>query len=305
MAPGRDSKRKRALQDALPGPSTPGSNKKMKSDEPDFSAPSEMLTFRVGKHGKDEIFMVHKEFACHHSPALADAFSTRRHKPYRLRDISPGTFRLFVKWLYTRTIPAPPEDVDSDDHVVIKDDDDTDNIQEADRTSTDLDTSSVAREPISNDGVRSREPMLQYDTVEEYYAKRDSKALDYFYLIQLWILAGRLRVARLQNVVMKHLYDFHTNACYSSLYPYVYEQTVSGSVLRQRIVDRCIFTALCGTFSQSPQNYPKQLLIDIANTAVNAIRSEAHNEADLVCMGPPGSYTCMRWWIDYLVPENE
>ncbi|PMD14862.1 hypothetical protein NA56DRAFT_365262 [Hyaloscypha hepaticicola] len=102
MAPKKSVKRKRMSTRASEAPE---SNKKAwKPRGPNFSAPTEMVTFFIGKEGSDEKFPVHKEFACHHSPVLSAAFNSNfmegETQTYRLEDINPSTFRLLVQWLY-------------------------------------------------------------------------------------------------------------------------------------------------------------------------------------------------------------
>ncbi|KAG4442583.1 hypothetical protein IFR05_001913 [Cadophora sp. M221] len=85
MAP--TAKLKRKAKDA----STSSATKETKP-QPEFTKSAETVTFRVGKWKKEEIFVVHKEFACHHSPVLRAGFN------------SPS-----VERLYTQKIELPKE----------------------------------------------------------------------------------------------------------------------------------------------------------------------------------------------------
>ncbi|KAE9374841.1 hypothetical protein N431DRAFT_335667, partial [Stipitochalara longipes BDJ] len=114
-----------------------------------------LVTFIVGPNSKEEKFVVHKEHICHSSPVLKAAFNSsfvegQTHN-YRLDDILPGTFRLFVQWLY-----------------------------------------------------EGKFKMVYYDPpiTEAVQKKTDDRFRG---LCQLWILAERLIIPRLQNQVMKVL----------------------------------------------------------------------------------------------------
>jgi hypothetical protein len=52
--------------------------------------------------------VVHKEFACYHSPVLKAAFDGEfiesKTKTYELHDIEGPVAQLFVNWLYTQKV---------------------------------------------------------------------------------------------------------------------------------------------------------------------------------------------------------
>ncbi|KAH7363913.1 hypothetical protein BKA65DRAFT_390126, partial [Rhexocercosporidium sp. MPI-PUGE-AT-0058] len=70
--------------------------------------PVTLVTFLIGP--KDDLtkFVIHKEFACYHSPVLDAAFNgdfvEGQTQTYRLEDVSASAFRLFSQWIYTRKL---------------------------------------------------------------------------------------------------------------------------------------------------------------------------------------------------------
>jgi hypothetical protein len=91
--------------------------------EPKLMVPSEVaefVTFIIGPATASKIFLVHKEFVYHHSPVLKTAFESSfiegETQIYKLDDVTPATFTLFVQWLYTQNLCnpiTPPGDVSS------------------------------------------------------------------------------------------------------------------------------------------------------------------------------------------------
>ena len=73
------------------------------------------VTFLIGKDKAK--FIVHKAFACHHSPALKAAFTNKRFvegrtQTYKLEDVQVATFEQFVNWLYSKKLEINEEDPD-------------------------------------------------------------------------------------------------------------------------------------------------------------------------------------------------
>lgn len=71
----------------------------------------------MGPATASKIFLVHKNFAYHHSPVLKAAFESTfiegETQTYKIDDVTPATFTLFVQWLYTQNVVHNPitEDV--------------------------------------------------------------------------------------------------------------------------------------------------------------------------------------------------
>lgn len=80
-----------------------------------------MVTFIVGTGPSQEKFQVHKEFYCRHSPVLDTAFNSKfkegRTKQYKLDDVRPSTFRLFVQYLYARKATLQSHNPDPEDDL--------------------------------------------------------------------------------------------------------------------------------------------------------------------------------------------
>ncbi|CZT46406.1 uncharacterized protein RSE6_06830 [Rhynchosporium secalis] len=76
--------------------------------EPEFSKPTELVTFRVGRGNDREDFSVHKEFACQGSPVLKAAFNSPFiegiTQTYELDDVRPAVFRMCVTWIYRQKV---------------------------------------------------------------------------------------------------------------------------------------------------------------------------------------------------------
>ncbi|KAF4634390.1 hypothetical protein G7Y89_g3724 [Cudoniella acicularis] len=79
---------------------------KHKQPAPNFS----LVTFLVDPEGKE--FKVHREFAVYHSPVLSAAFNSDliegQTQTYRLPEVSPGAFTLFVQFIYRGNVIAFP-----------------------------------------------------------------------------------------------------------------------------------------------------------------------------------------------------
>ncbi len=72
-----------------------------------------MVTFEVGKGDTMEAFQVLKEFVYFYSPVLNIAFRVSLAEGvsqlYTLDNVSSGTFRLLIQWLYSQKISTSLE----------------------------------------------------------------------------------------------------------------------------------------------------------------------------------------------------
>ncbi|TVY24086.1 hypothetical protein LHYA1_G006974 [Lachnellula hyalina] len=89
-----------------PSPIPAKIEKKTKAPNPSFRNPTELITVEFGP---EKIrFVVHKEFACYHSPVLKAALNSNfiegQTQTYTLRDPRETTGRVFVHWLYSQQL---------------------------------------------------------------------------------------------------------------------------------------------------------------------------------------------------------
>lgn len=187
--------------------------------------------FHVGNDGDEEKFMVHREHVCSYSPVLKAAFNSSfvegQTQSYRLDDIRPDSFRLFVQWLYTQGFCI-------------------------------LDEISLAgAEPTSEMAL----------TTTRLCQERDLN------IIQLWLLADKFLIPRLQNDAMKHFVKILENQNYKhkGIYrsthwiPYVYAEgrTTLDSPLRHLAVDLCLYSTSSSWSNAHPDHFPHQMLMEL------------------------------------------
>jgi hypothetical protein len=84
-------------------------------------------------------------------------------------------------------------------------------------------------------------------------------------LIQLWILAGRLLVPELQNLVIDKIDDIRevTQAIPTDCLDYVYKNTSAGSPLRRWFVHQCATQLEPEWFTEHPEHFPQEMLIKL------------------------------------------
>ncbi|KAN0103400.1 hypothetical protein V8E51_011713 [Hyaloscypha variabilis] len=193
---------------------------------PLFLNATEMVTFHVGKDGADEKFTVHKESATFYSPVLKAAFDNGT-RTYRLEDVRPDTFRLFIQWLYSGEFTS---------------------IQEADLATEDINSEKAVR-------------------IVKHCEDRD---LD---MVQLWLLAEKLKIPRLQNDVMHRFWEHfenqdekHDGKFWSTKWiSYVYEEgrTTPDSPLRHLAVDFVLYEVYVNWPPEHPEHFPHQMLLEL------------------------------------------
>jgi hypothetical protein len=116
--------------------------------------------------------------------------------------------------------------------------------------------------------------------IEKLWAAQD---LD---LVQLWIVADKLLIRPLQNAVIAVLEDFweepfvrHRGPT-TSWIPYVYEHTSVGSPLRDFAADVCAYKVSPERFSEAPDDFPKEVLLDMAIVLSKAVQMFAPDDDD-------------------------
>ncbi|KAE8446873.1 hypothetical protein EG329_011504 [Mollisiaceae sp. DMI_Dod_QoI] len=96
--------------------------------------------------------------------------------------------------------------------------------------------------------------------------------------INLWILAGELKIFKLQNCTMDKLFNIAENcpSRFGSFYTRVYAKTHDTSPLRQFIVQLCAWSEDPHEFETRPHLFPREMLLDLARTYRHAL---SYNEA--------------------------
>jgi len=203
---------------------------------PEFSNPSDMITFVVGMEDSIETFSIHKGYVCHYSPVLKASwdgpFANAETKIHLLEDISPGAFRLLFMWIYSQKVEVPLAKYLQRDPYIIS--------------------------------ILDNADFSNWDN--EDFAELTQE----FYLVQLWITAGELLVPTLQNAAMEALIALQQphpgqilDRCYhEEWFPYLYEHTASGSPLRNLVVDQNAFAVDWEHVSKT-DNYPQEMLFEM------------------------------------------
>lgn len=84
-------------------------------------------------------------------------------------------------------------------------------------------------------------------------------------LIQLWILAEKLLIPQLQNLVLRAMNKTQGVAGVSSRnIRYVYDHTDKGSLLRKYIVHRCACFVDPERYEEESQSFPQEMLLELA-----------------------------------------
>jgi hypothetical protein len=85
-------------------------------------------------------------------------------------------------------------------------------------------------------------------------------------LIKLWILADKLLIPELQNLVIDRIDDIRevTEAIPTDCLHSVYSNTSAGSPLRRWFVHQCATQLEPDWFIEHPEDFPHEMLIDLA-----------------------------------------
>ncbi|KAL2068337.1 hypothetical protein VTL71DRAFT_16435 [Oculimacula yallundae] len=245
----------------------------VEGSEPNFSKPTEMVTFRIGCGDDLEVFSVHKEFACHASPVLEAAFNGSyiegRTQTYELDDVQPAAFRLFLCWVYSQRVSIHSRLAgEFADNNFAGSDGDTDYIDsENEETMSDPNKNLQVDTGRKQVGGKTDIADIGYDEfgfilpdVAEY--EQDMN------LIQLWILADRLLIPKLQNQIISQLTKMGCDYWSTHWINYLYEHTGSGSPLRSFAIDLCLYTVPDGYIQAYPGDFPPAMLRELSSTAI-------------------------------------
>ena len=115
-------------------------------------------------------------------------------------------------------------------------------------------------------------------------------------LMQLWILADKLIIPRLQNEVTRKMHQLALDEKYvprNSL-PYLYENTPKDSLLRRFVVDLCACYMKPETYSEEHEEFPKEMLLELA--VVYATKLDVSDVEKALGMGTD--------WAQYQVEEK-
>jgi hypothetical protein len=187
--------------------------------------PNQMVTLYAGN--SNEVFTVHKEFACHYSPVLKAAFNSNfiegQTQTYRLQETTERAVRLLVQWLYTQKL----------DTFV----------------------------PKTGEGGQNNYGVL--------------KSSQNLALVELWVLAEKLLIPALQNVVVREIEEHRScsHKINTLCLHYVYEKTKRGSLLRRLMVDMCFSHLKVPSYMKHPERYPQEMLIELVTAFGNEIAS--------------------------------
>jgi hypothetical protein len=101
------------------------------------------------------------------------------------------------------------------------------------------------------------------DDEVRYYQAHEYRQIE---LVQLWVLAERLIIPRLQNQVMGELLKSLNYVYATSWFCCAYAGTPKGSPLRQLAVDTCLYDVKSYEFGSLTHHFPRELLLELAGS---------------------------------------
>jgi hypothetical protein len=116
---------------------------------------------------------------------------------------------------------------------------------------------------------------------------REKQQKENLALSNLWVLADKLLIPRLQNLVINSIDKIRQKqnmiAGSSANLNYIYSNTTPESQLRRLIVHHCATNLSIGTFSTSGDIFPKEMLLDIITFLANShpTRSSLASKRDM------------------------
>lgn len=132
---------------------------------------------------------------------------------------------------------------------------------------------------------------LEINAVNEAW-RRDNEGSDAYYdvvdkdeedLIDLWLLADKFSIFRLQNAAMEALDKLYIKHVFN--FPpvqHVYGNADAGSKLRQFVVMRVAYTIHNAKFEETPKDFPLEFLIDLAVFSTNTIQADKGEQSKTV-----------------------
>lgn len=164
---------------------------------------------------------------CYYSPVLKAAFGNpafveSQTQAYRLEDVRPSCFKLFVQWIYTQQFDV--------------------------FTNQELKGNQRPDESLTKD-------------ITKFYNEQDKD------LSQLWTLADKFLIPKLQNEVMKKFCSKHRDTSHWSTHWFenAWENTASDSKLRRFIVHLCVRHVTAPSYKDNPEHFPRELLLQVAS----------------------------------------
>ncbi|RDL36902.1 uncharacterized protein BP5553_06254 [Venustampulla echinocandica] len=173
----------------------------------------EFVTILVDEGGqppyKPQKFVIHKAFACHHSPVFRSAFNSNciegETQEYRLTNTTVGTVELLFQWLYSQD--------------------------------------------------------LNLTQLEEQKAEIPESGS----LVLLWLLADKLLIRRLQNLVIRQIDETIQQFGLLPLHVLhtVWQNTAEGCALRRYLIDAINCRMAHVDFKASAESFPKDMLVEL------------------------------------------
>lgn len=186
-------------------------------------------------------------------------------------DITAGTFRFFVQWIYSQNLTLR--------HLKDREPDDNDKTKDDENDTGDIKGSEGAWNPVK------REAADREADCEEIIDKNPPSQADVeesMDLARTWVLADKMMIPALQNAVLDKLDQVADamNTYPSVILRYVYENTYHGSQFRKYLVSRCLSSCCAYQFRRDQHSYPPALLMDllVAKTKTTSIAHFAHLE---------------------------
>ena len=82
----------------------------------------------------------------------------------------------------------------------------------------------------------------------------------------LWVLAEKLLIPSLQNLTIDSIEQYRKDekVILGPSIKYIYSNTSTGSPLRKLLVDQCASSVMRTAYSENPEIYPQEMLIELA-----------------------------------------
>jgi hypothetical protein len=103
------------------------------------------------------------------------------------------------------------------------------------------------------------------ETKEAVSDERKAESSQDAALVELWVLAEKLLIPTLQNMVAREILECsrHAHEIQAGILHYVYEKTGRGSLLRRLIVDMCFRNLGTNIYQKYPERFPQEMLIEL------------------------------------------
>jgi hypothetical protein len=101
-------------------------------------------------------------------------------------------------------------------------------------------------------------------------------------LVELWILANKLRMQSLQNLVIDtlHAVEQKTKTSLTQCYNYIYEKTAPGSKLRKFAVEKSACALGSSVYKELPGHFPHEMLLDMMTFISGEFELASASDAD-------------------------